>query len=385
MGGLSDPHRSGHSVLRVEFDDGSSAVYKPRDLRLDAAWHSLVERLNRNAPIELRASSVITGDGYGWAEFIEHTGCDTEQDCRRFFRRAGAWLALFHCFAANDIHHENMIAAGDHPVPIDIETLLQGSSTAVRSAPAESQAYEAARQMIANSVASVGLLPSYGKAANGVHAAGGVVSEWPVGKTLVWNEINTDAMRPSMVSELVRAASNLPRIGAERHVGAGRAHRRLHRGLSRVRHASARRGSAILDGFEGLPVRKVVRPTQFYSMLLQRLSDDRTMNDGVLWSSQADFVARLSDWDRDTDENWALQHAERSALLELNVPMFITPTGGVQRGQDRITQLDDPEIAWQVEVIRQTSPDLSGLRPREGNRRHRCRRISLCRCRSRHS
>ncbi len=366
LGRLSDVHRGGRSVLHAVFDDGSSAVYKPRDLRLDAAWHSLVGRLNLDAPVELRTASVIAGDGYGWAEFIEHTGCDTEQDCRRFFRRAGAWLALFHCFAASDIHHENMIAAGDHPVPIDIETLLQGSATAARSAPAESQAYEAARQMIANSVASVGLLPSYGKSANGVRAAGGVASEWPVGKTLVWNDMNTDAMRPSIVSELVRPPSNLPRIGADRHVGLAEHIEDFIGGFREYATHLRGVGPRLFDGFEGLPVRKVVRPTQFYSMLLQRLSDDRTMSDGVLWSSQADFLARLSDWDRDTDENWALHHAERSALVELNVPMFTTPTDGVQRGQDRIAQLDNPEIAWQVEVIRQTSPDLSGLRPREG-------------------
>src|SRR4029077_7309564 len=95
---------------------------------------------------------------------------DTEQDCQRFFRRAGALLALLHCFAASDIHHENIIAAGDHPVPTNVETLLQAGAT---RADAESQAYEAARQLIANSVAAVGLLPSYGKSANGFQSPGG--------------------------------------------------------------------------------------------------------------------------------------------------------------------------------------------------------------------
>ena len=45
-----------------------------------------------------------------------------------FFRRAGAWLALLHVFAATDMHQENMIACGDHPVPIDLETILQPSA-----------------------------------------------------------------------------------------------------------------------------------------------------------------------------------------------------------------------------------------------------------------
>ena len=103
----------------------------------------------------------IAGDGYGWTEFVEHTACDDAAGCQRFFRRAGAWLALFHCFAATDIHHENLVAAADHPVPIDLETLLQTPESRVTGAPA----HEAARALIANSVAAVGLLPAYGKSA----------------------------------------------------------------------------------------------------------------------------------------------------------------------------------------------------------------------------
>ena len=333
-GGLSDPHSGGRCVLRVEFDDGSCVMYKPRDLRLDVAWQSLIERLNRDAPVELRTPRTIAGDGYGWTEFIEHTGCSTEQGCQRFFRRAGAWLALFHCSAASDIHHENVIAAGDHPVPIDVETLLQAGATRTDAARAESQAYEAARELIANSVAAVGLLPGYGKSANGVYAAGGVASEWPAGKKLIWNHINSDAMRPSMVQETGRPPSNLPRIGEDRYVGLSEHFEDFIAGFGDYATFLSKKGQPLFDGFAGLPVRKVIRPTQFYWMLLQRLKDDRTMDDGVLWSSQADFLARLSDSDSDSDESWSLQRAERNALLELNVPLLTTATDGLQRARD---------------------------------------------------
>ncbi len=100
-----------------------------RTCALDAAWHALVERLNRvGAPVELKAVRAIARDGYGWTEFIDHAGCADDDGCQRFFRRAGAWLALFHCFAGTDMHQENMIAAGEHPVPIDLEMILQASA-----------------------------------------------------------------------------------------------------------------------------------------------------------------------------------------------------------------------------------------------------------------
>ena len=127
-------------------------------------WHDLVERLNRaERPSSSGRCCAIARDGYGWTEYIEHAGCADAEGCKRFFRRAGAWLALFHCFAGSDMHQENMIAAGEHPVPIDLETILQAAGGGARSPEAEAQAFEAATEIIANSVMAVGLLPAYGR------------------------------------------------------------------------------------------------------------------------------------------------------------------------------------------------------------------------------
>src|SRR5262249_20827374 len=105
-------------------------------------------------------------------------------------------------------------------------------------------------------------------------------------------------------------------------------------------------------------------------MLLHRLKDDRTMDDGVAWSAQADFLARLADWEGDADSTWPLQRAERSALVALNVPHFVLPCdaiaiddpagcariaaiSGLERTRARLDRFDAAEIAWQIEVIRQ--------------------------------
>jgi type 2 lantibiotic biosynthesis protein LanM len=135
-----------------------------------------------------------------------------------------------------------------------------------------------------------------------------------------------------------------------------------------VRDANA---TAVLQGFAGLTVRKVVRPTRFYYMLLRRLKDHRNMTDGAIWSAQADFVARLADWDKPADPLWPLLRAERAALLALNVPHFVTAsdgtaisdlsgisadtaaTPGLERARARMQTLDQNEIAWQIEVVRE--------------------------------
>ncbi|MGB6321895.1 MAG: DUF4135 domain-containing protein, partial [Xanthobacteraceae bacterium] len=87
---LSDPHNGGRSVHIVRFGDGASIVYKPKDLRLDVAWHRLIERLNRaDPPVALKAVRTIARDGYGWSEFIDHAACADERGFPLFFQRAG--------------------------------------------------------------------------------------------------------------------------------------------------------------------------------------------------------------------------------------------------------------------------------------------------------
>jgi type 2 lantibiotic biosynthesis protein LanM len=391
-GELSDPHNGGRSVQLIRFEDGSRLVYKPKDLRIDATWHALVERLNgADPPVELKPVRVAARDGYGWTEFIGHAGCADGKGYQRFFRRAGAWLALFHCFAAVDMHQENMIAAGDHPVPIDLEMMLQAASEQRTTHAPEEEAFAIAGEKIANSVSMIGLLPAYGRTPdNDVFAIGGMVPNQSFNKKLVWTNINTDAMRPQKLTQVDDTVPNLPHVDGQYarlgdHIddfvsGFDDYAKFL---LQQSRDATQH---DLFDGFAGLPVRKIVRSTRFYSMLLQRLKDHRTMHDGVTWSAQADFVARLADWDTDSDPTWPLQRAERFALVHLNVPHFVALSdgqtiadaagillhtegiAGLRRARLRVQSLDAQDIAWQIEVIRQNTDSVSKYSERQSAR-----------------
>lgn len=376
-GDLSDPHNDGHSVLIATFEDGARVAYKPKDLRLDVAWHALIARLNRaDPPFELMAPRAIARNGYGWAEFIAHTGCTDAAACARFFRRAGAWLALLHAFAATDMHQENMIAAGEHPVPIDLETILQPSPEEHKANDPEGAAFDAAMDIVGNSVMTVGLLPAYGRSVdNQVFAMGGMTADWNLRTVVKWHEINSDAMRPAKAKEHSTVTPNLPHVDG-RYARFGDHIEDFIAGFADyaaflLRHSRSAAPAALFAGFAGLPVRKIVRPTRFYHMLVQRLRDHRTMDDGAVWSAQADFVARLSQWDDDPDPLWPLHRAERAALLSLSVPHFVSPSDGatiadargssipttavpgLDRAVARLQHLDEQEIAWQVEVIRE--------------------------------
>src|SRR5262249_38723537 len=175
------------------FADGARIVYKPKDVRLDVALRHLVERLNdAGAPITLKTLRSLPGGGYGWTEFIEHTGCNHLAGCEVFFCRPGAWLALLHCFVATDMDQENLIAAVDLPVPVDLETILQPAPEEHRVREPEAEAFDAAMEIIGNSVMTVGLLPAYGRSAeNNVFAMGGMTADWGDRTVIKWNNLNS--------------------------------------------------------------------------------------------------------------------------------------------------------------------------------------------------
>jgi type 2 lantibiotic biosynthesis protein LanM len=230
---------------------------------------------------------------------------------------------------------------------------------------------------------SIGLLPTFAKSPeNTVFAIGGMAPDWASRMKLTWSNINSDTMRPVKRKETSDVTPNLPHVDG-RYAQLGDHIKDVIAGFADYANfllrwtRDARRGG-LFDGFAGLPVRRIVRPTRFYYMLMQRLKNHRSMSDGITWSAQADFLARLSEWEINSDPLWPLQRAERMALLDLNVPYFVSPsdageicdaTGisartklppGLERARARLRNFDAQDIAWQIEVIRQNTSAVSG-------------------------
>lgn len=380
--GLSDIHKFGRSVYIVHFTDSRKVAYKPKDLSIDAAWFDLVSWLNsQNAPIDLRAGRVVLRDGYGWAEFIAHGDCDDRESAKRFFERAGGLLCLFYLLNGTDMHEENIIAAGEYPVPIDMEMLLQAINPSKATGESAMLAIEAAQKLLTDSVLMTGLLPGFVRTPGTAMMAQGGLLDIKFGKLpeIAWSEINTDAMVPSKGPLVQNRNSNLPGLdGAPVQIadyvdsllnGCMRYFYFIHSIKSNL---AADTGS--LTAFASVPVRRVLKPTRFYALLLERLRDHRQMCDGAMWSAQLDFVSRLADWDRDSEALWPLLSEERNALSDLNIPFFAHPADGncVGDGNNailavsglssgftevrrRIVELDEAEITRQLNIVRLTT------------------------------
>jgi lantibiotic modifying enzyme len=126
--GLSDRHLGGRSVALVEFERGR-VIYKPRTGTGEAAWASLLSSINENGfrPL-LKNARMLRRKGYHWMEHIAAARRPDVAAVRRFYKRLGGLIAAAYLSNAVDCHRENLIAAGEHPVLVDLDALWHVSS-----------------------------------------------------------------------------------------------------------------------------------------------------------------------------------------------------------------------------------------------------------------
>ncbi|HJX29451.1 MAG TPA: type 2 lanthipeptide synthetase LanM, partial [Thermoanaerobaculia bacterium] len=154
--GEGDPHRGGRSVALLRFASGFRLVYKPKPLAVDEAFQNLLRWTGENGfDPGFRTIELIDRDSYGWIEFIEAAPCGSAGEVARFYQRQGAYMALLYLVEGTDFHHENVIAAGEHPVLVDLETLFHPDVTYRELLPQKRRP----GWSLADSVLRSGLLP----------------------------------------------------------------------------------------------------------------------------------------------------------------------------------------------------------------------------------
>lgn len=152
--GLGDPHQGGRSVSILTWSSGLRLVYKPRPLAIDVHFQEVLEWLNTcGYQPAFRTATLLNKGDYGWYECFLPTGCASKEEIERFYQRMGGYLALLYAMEATDFHAENLIAAGEHPLFIDLESLFQPYAEQYEGA--NTYGYE----LLTHSVRRVGLLP----------------------------------------------------------------------------------------------------------------------------------------------------------------------------------------------------------------------------------
>lgn len=306
--GDADLHDGHRAVLILHFAGGARLVYKPRSLGLDAALGRLLAWLAARGLEPLPAvPAVLQRPGHGWAAFVERRAATDAAALARHHRSSGALVALAHALGATDLHYGNLIASGEGPVPIDLETVLSASPRAgfVQAGPAEEEARRQRR-----SIAGTMLLTTW-RGAEG--APPGELSG-------LWGEVPGGANLPSdMPIEHLLAGAEAPLLA-----GFTDTYRLLlrHRDALLAPHGP-------LAGFTGQPVRLVLRDTATYVRLLWLSVQDEVLGDGADRAIALERLHHLAAAEAAPRALLPMIDAERRALQGCDVPRFTVPADGV--------------------------------------------------------
>ncbi|MUG24029.1 type 2 lantipeptide synthetase LanM [Paenibacillus macerans] len=122
---LGDSHKGGKTVMRFQLKSGQSFMYKPKSLAVSHAFHTFLSWINSKGFYpEFKGVPIIDRKEYGYEAFVRAEQCETKDQIRSFYRRLGAYLGVVHLLEGADFHSENIIACGEHPMLIDLETLF---------------------------------------------------------------------------------------------------------------------------------------------------------------------------------------------------------------------------------------------------------------------
>lgn len=151
---MGDAHNRGKKTARVEMDNGVTVYYKPHCLQNSQRYQEIYAYLCKKAGISCIEQRYLIRDTYGWEKHIEWQCCHTEEEVRRYFFRMGIHLMLGYTLGVTDLHGENVMAHGEHPVIIDLETcpgyIIQTEESSVR---------RKTETLLAKSVLHTGILP----------------------------------------------------------------------------------------------------------------------------------------------------------------------------------------------------------------------------------
>ncbi|MDV9199902.1 type 2 lanthipeptide synthetase LanM family protein [Streptomyces sp. Wh19] len=377
--GAGDKHRRGRSVAMVEFDT-ATLVFKPRPLAMDTAFDGLLDWVNRQgAPHDLARIGIVDRGSHGWVEQVDTTATTDAEGGDRYAWRLGALTSLLYLLHATDFHFENVLAAGEYPVLVDLEALLHNDKTAaIVKIDGET---DIAAVTLADSVQSVGILPNhllvrgedgtFGLDVSGLAGHGGQLTPMPVP---TWEGTGTDRMRLVKRRMEMDAERNHPMTADGEPIDlVGRVDSFVEGFTHVYRLLEAGRDELLADQgpltpFGLVRTRLIARPTHIYGRLLLESTHPDFMRDGLDHSRS---LARLAGGHVEMPESRNAMILDEVAELTLgDIPMFtVDAESGTLRGgldgrpigtryppltavRERLVALGDADLAFQARVIR---------------------------------
>ncbi|HDR7706392.1 TPA: type 2 lantipeptide synthetase LanM family protein [Bacillus thuringiensis] len=368
--GQGDTHQQGQTVIKLEYSSGKVILFKPRDLRTTKVYNEFIYWLNsKKQVLQMPTYNVLCFSEYTFEEFINKKSCNNEKEIEDYYTRYGQLIAIMYLLRGNDFHMENLIANGEFPYIVDLETIIQNRV----SYQLPNNAYSKARDKMLDLVSSTSLLPDnyhIGKdrvidisALNGRGVKLPNQVEGPINK-------QTDDLKFGLIDIELPEANNIPDIQGKsvsykNYINAiVLGYRETCKLFLKYKEELINERDGILKKFEGVKVRVILRPTAHYNNMLQS-------------TYHPDYMRNSLDRESVLENIWAQPFlhkeviiSEYEDLMDNDIPIFFNYTNscdlidskgniyknffketGFVKMKQNLIKMNNDEIEKQISVI----------------------------------
>ena len=333
-----DVHNAGRLVFGLTFETGVKVAYKPRSIETEKSFNDFLDWINQRSDLpEFRRVECLSRGEYGWMEWVHHEPCESTQEVERYFHRSGMLLCVLYALNFTDGHLENLISEGEHPVFVDLETLLQPPEPPTSKTFAE----DVGQLFIEDTVLRTHLLPLFVPSADIRHQQG-LASDRAIIDAVerqTFEHENTDAMELLFESPIFLESNNLPVLDGD-SVDPKAYHEEIKKGFTEAYEFFLAQKSALLgeesplELFEGTTIRYLIRSSGQYGKVLYTLKSASYLRNGVEADCKIESLAHPFTVGDISAEMWPVYEVERTALWRHDIPRFTVAADG--------TALDHP-------------------------------------------
>lgn len=315
----SDLHNNGKQVLKLILNQGTAVLYKPHSMENEKRYRELLEWVSEKTGIRQYNYSFLSMSEHSWCTVVSYDSCQTEAELGRYYQRLGSQLFLLYLLGTKDLHSENVIAHGEYPVLIDLETLVNIQYNQQRKTSFQEICYQ-----LTNSVLCTGLLPFYyfNKCGGGVNSSGisgGEGQKYPFKIPAILHP-KTSNMKISYRYPTSKKAQNLAILGDE-FVSPSRFEKELAGGFRDAYLAVVKNRKTFKKKLENCLIqcssRFLLLDTQRYSMLLSTSYHPGFLVDGA---KREIFLHSL--WKGRVHEKREVINCEIKSMLQGDIPYF---------------------------------------------------------------
>ena len=268
-GNFSDVHNGGKQVVKVELDNGKSLYYKPHSMRNEKLYMDMLQWISKKTNVQQMSYLFISYKNHSWTTIVQFKECEDETQLKNYYLRMGVQLFLVYLLGTKDLHYENIIAAGEYPVLIDLETLVNICYNTDRESVNDEILYQLAQSVLYTGVLPYSVWNNEGNAVDNSAISGGQSGKYPFKIPVIVNP-KTSEMAVSYDYPQISKKKNLATIkgdfqNPEKYKG------EMIKGFSKAYSEVMKHReefSAFFEKIACLESRFLVRDTQYYSMLL---------------------------------------------------------------------------------------------------------------------